>query len=503
MAKEDKKDNVVYTQRTVNEYLIRWDGNSQAFPDQWMSLDGMKYTMQKAEEGGEPFWVTLHYEQKHPDFLLKPKDFAQQNMRWKPGTRVRMFFDEEDHPDGGEYYTGQVVEHDADAADPWNSVHVKWDAQEDGDEEHDWVCPWELLVAHAADSVKQGNMVVRNAAEAARIPRGGVYLCTDDDSPLSIAQKRSLDVELIVLLNKEELKGLTKYSKLVNGTKVKLPPKGYRYQRSGGTVIHTSVDGTAELQFPKEDEVFWEGAWTENIRKVADTVLKKITKQRGIGPFLTPVDWEARGLNDYPTIVSEPMDLGTVESRFHGTDGEDEYPMPKDFYRCLRLVFENSKRYNPEGSDLHRKAVEFLNLFEDSWRVERSKLEEAEKEELMRKRKAFDKESAYKRKKMLQALGNMGTPGTPPNPNLIAAQLGLQPLAANPNLLAQLGGMSPASFAMAMGGAAGDSDRRSTVSCGICGGDGHNRRTCPHAPTAAASAVPAPDASAASTSNPL
>ena len=28
-----------------------------------------------------------------------------------------------------------------------------------------------------------------------------------------------------MMLNKEELKGLTRYSKLLNGTKVKLPPK--------------------------------------------------------------------------------------------------------------------------------------------------------------------------------------------------------------------------------------------------------------------------------------
>jgi len=45
----------------------------------------------------------LHYEQKHPEFLLNPREFAQLNMRWKPNTRIQMFWKNEDHPQGGEY----------------------------------------------------------------------------------------------------------------------------------------------------------------------------------------------------------------------------------------------------------------------------------------------------------------------------------------------------------------------------------------------------------------
>lgn len=32
-----------------------------------------------------------------------------------------------------------------------------------------------------------------------------------------------------------------------------------------------------------------------------------------VGPFLQPVDWKAWGLDDYPTIVKQPMDLSKVE----------------------------------------------------------------------------------------------------------------------------------------------------------------------------------------------
>lgn len=46
--------------------------------------------------------MTLYYEQKHPEFLLKPEDFARNNVRWKPQTRVRMFWRDDQHPAGGE-----------------------------------------------------------------------------------------------------------------------------------------------------------------------------------------------------------------------------------------------------------------------------------------------------------------------------------------------------------------------------------------------------------------
>ena len=395
------------------------------------------------------------------------------------------------------YYTGEVIEH-SEGPDPWDSVHVKWDAEDGEEGEHDWVCPWELQVCHGAAQQKPAlnGMVVRNAAEAARMPRGGTYTTEDDESPLSIAQKRELDVELIVMLNKEELKGLTRYSKLLNGTKVKLPPKGYRYQRSGGTVINTSVDGTAELQFPKEDEVFWEGAWTEAKRKVADDVLRKITRQRGIGPFLTPVDHTALGLDDYLSVIETPMDLGTVESRFKGTDGEKEYALPKDYYREMKLVFENAKRYNPQGSELHRKAVTFLNHFEDWWRDQKKQLEQAERDEQLRKRKAMDKEAARKR----ASLGTLGVtqPGTP-----LSYLQGIQlpPHLAHlmtPGVQAQFAAaFESAGLAAGFGASLGGgmegigSDKRTTVTCGVCGGEGHNRRTCPQVqPGAASSSTP-------------
>ena len=35
-----------------------------------------------------------------------------------------------------------------------------------------------------------------------------------------------------------------------------------------------------------------------------------------LGPFLEPVPWKEWGLDDYPRIIKQPMDLGTVKVVF-------------------------------------------------------------------------------------------------------------------------------------------------------------------------------------------
>lgn len=37
--------------------------------------------------------------------------------------------------------------------------------------------------------------------------------------------------------------------------------------------------------------------------------------------FLEPVDWRALGLTDYPIVIKQPMDLGTIKVRACGRAG--------------------------------------------------------------------------------------------------------------------------------------------------------------------------------------
>jgi len=44
-------------------------------------------------------------------------------------------------------------------------------------------------------------------------------------------------------------------------------------------------------------------------------VLEYLQNHEQAVAFLEPVDWEAYGLMDYPSVIKHPMDLGTVEQK--------------------------------------------------------------------------------------------------------------------------------------------------------------------------------------------
>jgi hypothetical protein len=46
-------------------------------------------------------------------------------------------------------------------------------------------------------------------------------------------------------------------------------------------------------------------------------LLKILQGKTEASPFLEPVDWEFYGLTDYPEIIKNPMDLGTIQVWFH------------------------------------------------------------------------------------------------------------------------------------------------------------------------------------------
>lgn len=81
------------------------------------------------------------------------------------------------------------------------------------------------------------------------------------------------------------------------------------------------------------------------------------------GLFNHPVDTVALGLTDYDSIITKPMDLGTVKRRLHGfvyksrTEAADE----------IRLVFQNAMRYNPPNNYVHVCAKELLAYFEECY----------------------------------------------------------------------------------------------------------------------------------------
>lgn len=60
--------------------------------------------------------------------------------------------------------------------------------------------------------------------------------------------------------------------------------------------------------------------------------------------FREPVDWKGFNLMDYPTIITNPMDLSTVKKKI----ATKSYENVEDCLEDINLIWENAKTYNPK-----------------------------------------------------------------------------------------------------------------------------------------------------------
>jgi Bromodomain len=80
-----------------------------------------------------------------------------------------------------------------------------------------------------------------------------------------------------------------------------------------------------------------------------------------IWPFEDPVDPVSLNIPDYPQIVKNPMDIGTIRKRLH--EGYyNEYI--EGFVIDIRTVFMNAAIYNDPFHQIHKLAIQCSNIFE-------------------------------------------------------------------------------------------------------------------------------------------
>ncbi|CAM9629715.1 unnamed protein product [Ascophyllum nodosum] len=87
--------------------------------------------------------------------------------------------------------------------------------------------------------------------------------------------------------------------------------------------------------------------------------------------FREPVDWRGLGLHDYPVVIKNPMDLGTVKLRLQ----QGAYSGADVFAADVRLIWDNCRTYNCGGvpRKLHKAADVLSKRFEARF----AKLDEA------------------------------------------------------------------------------------------------------------------------------
>ncbi|KFK41753.1 hypothetical protein AALP_AA2G167800 [Arabis alpina] len=99
------------------------------------------------------------------------------------------------------------------------------------------------------------------------------------------------------------------------------------------------------------------------ILKNCNNLLTKLMKHKFGWIFNVPVDAKGLSLHDYHTIITKPMDLGTVKSKL----SKSLYKSPLDFAEDVRLTFNNAMLYNPKDHDVYRMAESLLKMFEEKW----------------------------------------------------------------------------------------------------------------------------------------
>lgn len=80
-------------------------------------------------------------------------------------------------------------------------------------------------------------------------------------------------------------------------------------------------------------------------------------------PFREAVDWRNLGLVDYPEVVKKPMDLGQIKRKIE----KEEYSSLHEAAEDVRLVWQNCKTYNADGSDFFILAENMSQIFENKY----------------------------------------------------------------------------------------------------------------------------------------
>ncbi|XP_061356078.1 transcription factor GTE12-like isoform X2 [Gastrolobium bilobum] len=93
------------------------------------------------------------------------------------------------------------------------------------------------------------------------------------------------------------------------------------------------------------------------------SILKSLTSHPYSWVFSKPVDPVALNIPDYFTIISQPMDLGTIKSKLE----KNFYFGIEEFAADVRLTFSNAMTYNPPGNDVHLMAKELNKIFDRKW----------------------------------------------------------------------------------------------------------------------------------------
>ncbi|XP_061348090.1 transcription factor GTE11-like, partial [Gastrolobium bilobum] len=103
---------------------------------------------------------------------------------------------------------------------------------------------------------------------------------------------------------------------------------------------------------------------TGSIKRGPQGIIEGHKEKRHGWAFNKPVDPVALNIPDYFTVISHPMDLGTIKSKLE----KNIYFSIEEFAADVRLTFSNAMTYNPPMNAVHLMATELKKIFERKWK---------------------------------------------------------------------------------------------------------------------------------------
>ncbi|CAO3629056.1 unnamed protein product [Cunninghamella echinulata] len=107
-------------------------------------------------------------------------------------------------------------------------------------------------------------------------------------------------------------------------------------------------------------------------RKICEGALKELNKHKKLNwPFLQPVDADAWGATDYYQIITQPMDMSTIEKKLN----EFEYANAMEFEHDVKLMFRNCYTYNLKEHSVYQSGEKLEGYFDKYWKKAHKKEE--------------------------------------------------------------------------------------------------------------------------------
>jgi len=100
-----------------------------------------------------------------------------------------------------------------------------------------------------------------------------------------------------------------------------------------------------------------------SVLQQCEGLLRSLRLHPSARAFNQPVDPEALNIPDYRIVITQPMDLGTIEDKLR----QGQYMTVRDMLNDMMLVVANARRYNPPKHPVHVAAKTLETVFDREW----------------------------------------------------------------------------------------------------------------------------------------